>query len=428
MDASPSLPLRVNITRDICLADCATTHSILQKKKYFSQLTLAPSNVTTISGLVNLIDCSGKATIILPGGTIVHLQDALYSTQSKRNLLSFKDIRLNGYHLETMSDDTSEFLLITATHDGTKCILEKLRALECGLYLTTITTVESYAILTPKFSNSPLIVLWHERLGHPGTSMLRRILHQYNGHSLTNGHISSHNHYNCIVCTQGKFITRPFSLKVDSDPLQFLERIQGDICGPIDPPSGPFHYFMVFVDASTRWSHVCLLSTRNLAFARLLAQIIKLRAHFPDHLIKTIRLDNAGEFSSKAFHDYCMSLGLEIQYPVAHIHTQNGLAESFIKHLQWIDRPLLLRTKLPLSAWGHALLHAGNLIRLRPIGNHDFSPLQIVSGSQPNISHLRVFGCAVYVPIPPNQHSKMGPQRRLGIYVGFRSTSIIQYL
>ena len=124
MDASPSLPPRVNITGDICLADCATTHSILQKKKYFSQLTLAPSNVTTISGLVNLIDGSSKATIILPGGTILHLQDALYSTQSKRNLLSFKDIRLNGYHLETMRDDTSEFLLITATHDGTKCITE----------------------------------------------------------------------------------------------------------------------------------------------------------------------------------------------------------------------------------------------------------------------------------------------------------------
>ena len=261
MDASPSLPPRVNITGDICLADCATTHSILQKKKYFSQLTLTPSNVTTISGLVNLIDGSGKATIILPGGTILHLQDALYSTQSKRNLLSFKDIRLNGYHLETMSDDTGEFLLITATHDGTKCILEKLRSLECGLYLTTITTVEPYAILNSKFSNLPLIVLWHEQLGHPGTSMLRRILHQSNGHSLTNGHISSHNHYNCIACTQGKFITRPSSLKIDSDPPQFLERIQGDICGPIDPPSGPFRYFMVLVDASTRWSHVCLLST-----------------------------------------------------------------------------------------------------------------------------------------------------------------------
>ena len=71
---------------------------------------------------------------------------------------------------------------------------------------------------------------------------------------------------------------------------------------------------MVLVDASTRWSHVCLLSTRNLALARLLAQIIKLRAHFPDHPIKTIRLDNAGEFSSKAFQNYCMSWVLNVDW------------------------------------------------------------------------------------------------------------------
>ena len=201
MDASTSLTPRVKITGDICLADCATTHSILQQKKYFSQLTLAPSNVTTISGPVNLIKGSGRATIILPGGTILHLQDALYSTQSKRKLLSFKDILWNGYHLETMSDETIEFLLITATHDGKKCILKKLRSLECGLYLTTINTIEYYAILNSKFSNSTPIVLWHERLGHPGTSMLKRILHQSNGHSLTIGHISSHIDYNCLACT-----------------------------------------------------------------------------------------------------------------------------------------------------------------------------------------------------------------------------------
>ena len=44
------------------------------------------------------------------------------------------------------------------------------------------------------------------------------------------------------------------------------------------------------------------------------------------------------------------------------------------------------------------------------------------------ISHLRIFGCAVYVPIAPTQHTKMGPQRRLGVYVGFDSPSIIRYL
>ncbi|KAM2302283.1 hypothetical protein ACFX1S_033110 [Malus domestica] len=93
---------------------------------------------------------------------------------------------------------------------------------------------------------------------------------------------------------------------------------------------------MVLVDASTHWSHMYLLSTRNGAFSKLLAQVIKLRAHHPDYPIKYIRLDNAGEFTSKTFDDYCMSVGVEVEHHVPHVHTQNGSAEAFIKHLQMI--------------------------------------------------------------------------------------------
>ena len=50
--------------RDACLVDCATTHIILCDKKYFSNLTLVPFNVQTISGHVDLIKGSGRATIV----------------------------------------------------------------------------------------------------------------------------------------------------------------------------------------------------------------------------------------------------------------------------------------------------------------------------------------------------------------------------
>ena len=41
---------------------------------------------------------------------------------------------------------------------------------------------------------------------------------------------------------------------------------------------------------------------------------------------------------------------------------------------------------------------------------------------------MRKFGCAAQVPIPPPKGIKMGPQRRLRIYVGCDSFSIIRYL
>ena len=78
--------------------------------------------------------------------------------------------------------------------------------------------------------------------------------------------------------------------------------------------------------------------------------------------------------------------------------------------------------------WGHAILHAPTLIRLRPTSYHKVSPWQLVIGQEPNIFHLRIFGSAVHVLVAPPNCTKMGSQRRLGIYVGFESPSIIRYL
>ena len=82
------------------------------------------------------------------------------------------------------------------------------------------------------------------------------------------------NNYNCVACSHDKLIIKPSFTKVEYESPAFLERIQGDICGLIHPPSRHFCYFMVLIDASTCWSHVYLLSTRNVVFTRLLAQII----------------------------------------------------------------------------------------------------------------------------------------------------------
>ena len=98
-----------------------------------------------------------------------------------------------------------------------------------------------------------------------------------------------------------------------------------------------------------------------------------------------------------------MSIGMDVQCSIVHVHTHNGLVESFIKGLQLIARPLLLNTKLPSSAWGmgHVIIHATNLIRLCPTANQNLSPLQLVLGYQLNMSHLRVFVMLFMFPLHP---------------------------
>jgi hypothetical protein len=89
---------------------------------------------------------------------------------------------------------------------------------------------------------------------------------------------------------------------------------------------------------------------------------------------------------------------------------------------------LLMNYKLPTSCWGHAILHAADLIQLWPTTYHETSPLYLVHGNPPSIFHFLKFGCTVYIPISSPQQTSMGPHRKLGIYMGYSSPSIIKYL
>ena len=156
---------------------------------------------------------------------------------------------------------------------------------------------------------------------------------------------------------------------------------------------------MVVKDASSRFPNVHLLTSKNEVMPKLLTSIIQVKAQFPDHPIKNVRVDNASEYVSKSFKAFCVASGINLETSVPYAHNTN--AENFVKLVQLVARPMLLRSNLNLSCWGHAVLHAGALLMYRPSAENDLSPYELGNGFAPSIVHLRIFGCAVYVPIPP---------------------------
>ena len=91
-----------------------------------------------------------------------------YILPSLKEILSFKDIRQNRYHVETINEKCIEYLHITNVRDGEKCVLEKLPTLSSGLYNTNIKSIESNAIVSQKLADKTKFIIWHDRLGHPG--------------------------------------------------------------------------------------------------------------------------------------------------------------------------------------------------------------------------------------------------------------------
>ncbi|CAN6576969.1 unnamed protein product [Malus baccata var. baccata] len=197
-----------------CLADSATTHIILRKRHYFTNFIPKKAHLTTLSGSSNLIEGYGKAHIMLSNRTILTIKEALYSPRSGRMLLSFRDIRDNKYHLQTIEDHGSEFFCITSYEYDQKHIHEKLERLLNGLYITTIRGIEAYSVADPMPEFPDTLLFWHDRLGHPGCDMMLRILKSSHGHKL-------HPYVGlppCKACSLGKLNTQPSYKKIIHDP------------------------------------------------------------------------------------------------------------------------------------------------------------------------------------------------------------------
>lgn len=145
-------------------------------------------------------------------------------------------------------------------------IRETLTAHPLGFYAT-----QAYCYHTETDHNS-IIETWHRRLGHPGMSMFHKIIQDTKGIPNTVHPRSLKDP--CLACSQGKMTTMPSSSTTKKNIPNFLERLHADVCGPINPPSGPFQFFLAIIDASTKWSQVSLLSTHNLVFSRILAHIL----------------------------------------------------------------------------------------------------------------------------------------------------------
>jgi hypothetical protein len=81
--------------------------------------------------------------------------------------------------------------------------------------------------------------------------MMKKITENCIGRNLKEAKFLKHTYFMCTTCAIGKLNLKPSPLKIHIEPLKFLERIQVDICGPIQPLCGPFMHFIVLIDAST---------------------------------------------------------------------------------------------------------------------------------------------------------------------------------
>lgn len=124
---------------------------------------------------MNIVESFERSCIILPYNKKLYIDDAHYSNKFRKNLLSSKDIRCNGYHHDAIKENSIIFIIwIISFVSNKKQIKEKLLVLPSHNYYSFIKMIKSNIITNFKFINPKNFILCHDRIG--GAIMLRRII------------------------------------------------------------------------------------------------------------------------------------------------------------------------------------------------------------------------------------------------------------
>ena len=300
-----------------------------------------------------------------------------------------------------------------------------------------------------KLSAAMMHELWHQRLCHPGKTITENIHLVAEGvPMMTKGR---HVLYKCKACERSKIqaVSKTRNIQTtqskqtskttsppQSSPIsgqQFhmdFGFVRGsdykdkDKDGKLITSIDGYRSYLLIVDAASGYMWVMLTKTKS-------PPIQPVRDFLQKHgnkscQIKKVRTDQGGElWKSKEFRTMIHESGYLCEPTGAGDPAQNGKAENPNKTLARMMRGMLYSAGLNSKYWSYAMLHAVYVKNRTPHFRHRFkmTPYQSLTGTKPNLSHLKVWGCRVTVKQPQPRSAKLDSIAYEGIFLRYTATN-----
>ena len=129
--------------------------------------------------------------------------------------------------------------------------------------------------------------------------------------------------------------------------------------------------------------------------------------------IKTFRLDNGEEFTSNEFKELCRDSRIKRELSTPYNQQHNGVAKRNNRMIMEAAREMLHDQDIPMHLWAEAARTSVYVQNRTP-----HRVLENKSDKKPEVSHLRIFSCPVYIHIPKEKGTKLDPSGKKGIFVG----------
>lgn len=138
-------------------------------------------------------------------------------------------------------------------------------------------------------------------------------------------------------------------------------------------------------------------------------------------VVKRLRCDTGGEFTSSEFKEFLVSNKIKQEFSSPNSPHQNGTAERMWRTLFEMARCLLIEAKLPKFMWNYAV-RAAAYIRNRCYNSRlDKTPYEVLMSKKPKLENMHIFGSLCYAYV--EKKAKLDPRCEKGIFVGYDSCS-----
>ena len=258
--------------------------------------------------------------------------------------------------------------------------------------------------------------IMHCHFSHPSKDVLQHA----SGTTLGFPSISfPHEECICPRCAEGK-MTRLVFPASDQRSAKPFDKIHMDLKPmPVQSYHG-FNYFLIIFDNATSHGWTINLKQKFDADPAIWHFVAMVKTQY-GLSIKEVQVDPGGEFQSQGLQEFLQELGIKMQISIPHMHQQNECAERFICTVMDKAQAMHLDACIPQNWWEFAVGCAVHIYNHTPIQHHNWkTPFENLMHIKPDMTHLHVFGCGMYVFLPEEVCvNKLNPKSELVTFLGY---------
>ncbi|KAE8988881.1 hypothetical protein PR003_g23235 [Phytophthora rubi] len=245
---------------------------------------------------------------------------------------------------------------------------------------------------------------WHERLGHTCPQHVMIMADR----SLVEGlKLQSRDFQDCETCHLGKQKAKPLTRSLDRGLKRKNELVFADLLFPETENGTSYPAVLVILDGFTRYITIYPLKTKTApeVNAHMKRYVTWADRQNPDSRVREISTDGGGEFWNDEIDDWYKLQGIEHTRKPKSTSNLN-LCERSHQTLTGMQKTMMTDSGFPMSFWVDSVqtaVYIKNRVYTRAIGK---TPYEAMWGRQPDLHHIRRFGCLAYA------HNKVGPSRK----------------